>query len=345
MGDNSKIEWTDATWNPIVGCSLESPGCTNCYAMSMARRIELMQSTSHYVGTTKVVNGNAVWTGKIALAPEHILTQPLRWRRPRRIFVNSMSDLFHESVPDEWIDRVFAVMALCPQHTLQVLTKRSARMRRYCTDPTTPRRVYELACGMALDQRLQVVLIAPGIDDSFAPAGPRVYLGAWPLPNVLLGVSVEDQHRADERREDLGALAAGGWSTFVSYEPALGLVDWTGWEFLSWLISGGESGPRARPSHPDWHRAARDFCAAHGIPYLFKQWGEWAVAIDRERDDPDWRADYGRKFADDVKTRWLNLAGGRGFHGVRFHVMRRVGKRAAGRCLDGIEHNGTPVTL
>ncbi len=91
------------------------------------RRIEAMQPGSHYAGTTQVVNGNPVWTGKVALAPEHILTQPLRWRRPRRIFVNSMGDLFHEAVPDAWIDQVFAVMALCPQHTFQVLTKRSAR--------------------------------------------------------------------------------------------------------------------------------------------------------------------------------------------------------------------------
>ncbi|MFG1461782.1 phage Gp37/Gp68 family protein [Xanthobacter sp. DSM 24535] len=348
MGDNSKIEWTDATWNPIVGCSIVSPGCTNCYAMKMADRLEAMTPKPngegnahllHYRGTTtrgEFMNKPPVWTGKVALAPDHILTQPLRWRRPRRIFVNSMGDLFHESVPDEWIDRVFAVMALCPQHTFQVLTKRSARMRAY---------IGGLVCGTGYRPYVR----RPGWTAKDPRDGDAVLLldadQAWPLPNVLIGVSVEDQRRADERREDLAALATSGWQTFVSYEPALGHVDWTGWEFLSWLISGGESGPRARPSHPDWHRAARDFCAAHGIPYLFKQWGEWAVAIDRERDDPDWRADYSRKFADDVKTRWLNLDGGRGFHGEKFHVMRRVGKRAAGRLLDGVEHNGMPTTI
>ena len=114
MADKTGIEWTDATWNPIVGCSILSPGCTNCYAMSMAARIERMHAGTHYAGTTRVVNGKPVWTGKLALAPEHILTQPLRWKRPRSIFVNSMSDLFHAGVPDEWIDRVFAVMALSP---------------------------------------------------------------------------------------------------------------------------------------------------------------------------------------------------------------------------------------
>ena len=134
MADKSKIEWTEATWNPIVGCSVVSPGCTNCYAMKMAARIEAMaigQTTkngspglapTHYAGTTQSSKAGPVWTGKVALAPDHILTQPLRWKRPRTIFVNSMGDLFHEDVPDEWIDRVFAIIALCPQHTFQVLT-------------------------------------------------------------------------------------------------------------------------------------------------------------------------------------------------------------------------------
>ncbi|WP_146090272.1 DUF5131 family protein, partial [Rhodoblastus acidophilus] len=137
MGDKSKIDWTDATWNPIVGCSIVSPACTNCYAMAMARRIECMKSGTAYEGTTRLsVNGTPVWTGKVAQAVEHALTQPLRWRRPRKIFVNSMGDLFHESVPDEWIDRVFAVMALAPQHTFQILTKRAKRMRDYLFHPT-----------------------------------------------------------------------------------------------------------------------------------------------------------------------------------------------------------------
>ncbi|WP_029554813.1 phage Gp37/Gp68 family protein [Xanthobacter sp. 91] len=333
MADNSAIEWTDATWNPIVGCSLVSPGCTNCYAMRMAARLEAMGSASHYAGTTMPGKAGAVWTGKLAPAPDHILTQPRRWRRPRRIFVNSMGDLFHESVPDEWIDRVFAVMALCPEHTFQMLTKRPRRMRAYLFGRSLYERLYDEPSRKAWPNRTRTGTLT---------ARNSLYEHSC-LPNVLHGVSVEDQRRANEHRPYLSILAKRGASTFVSYEPALGPVDWTGWEFLSGLISGGESGPCARPTHPDWHRAARDFCAAHGIPYFFKQWGAWEVAIDRDNEDPDWRADYARKFdGSKPDIAWLNLDGGQGFHGERFHVMRRVGKARAGRLLDGREHNDLP---
>ena len=135
----SKIEWTEATWNPIVGCSLVSPGCTNCYAMRMAARLERM-GQKRYRGLTKPSKAGPVWTGKMRLV-EEALTLPLRRRKPTTWFVNSMSDLFHENVPDEWIDRVFAVMALCPQHTFQVLTKRSARMRAYLSDSSFGMRI------------------------------------------------------------------------------------------------------------------------------------------------------------------------------------------------------------
>ena len=168
MADNTGIEWTDATWNPVVGCSIVSPGCTNCYAMQMAARIEKMQPESHYAGTTKRVNGNAVWTGKVALAPDHILTAPLRWKKPRRIFVNPMGDLFHESIPDAWIDRVFAVMALAPQHRFQLLTKRAKRMREYCSDPATPFRVakamdaIKASASGAPDEEIRAVAGYPG---------------------------------------------------------------------------------------------------------------------------------------------------------------------------------------
>jgi protein gp37 len=128
---DSKIEWTERTWNPIVGCSVVSPGCTNCYAMKMAARIEAMGNQARYRGTTKKVNGNSVWTGKLAIAPDATISEPLRRRKPTTYFVNSMGDVFHEDLPDEWIDRVFAVMALSPRHTFQVLTKRAGRMRAY----------------------------------------------------------------------------------------------------------------------------------------------------------------------------------------------------------------------
>src|SRR5690606_30332819 len=130
----TKIEWTERSWNPIVGCSIVSPGCTNCYAMQMAARIERMSpKLEHYRGLTKKVNGNVVWTGKVNLAPEKTLLEPLSWKKPRTVFVNSMSDLFHEDVPDEWITSVFVVMMVAHEHTLQILTKRSRRMREWMT--------------------------------------------------------------------------------------------------------------------------------------------------------------------------------------------------------------------
>jgi protein gp37 len=140
----------------------------------------------------------------------------------------------------------------------------------------------------------------------------------FPLHNVWLGVSVEDQTRAEERREDLRALAEAAWTTFASYEPALGPVDWTGWEFLRLLISGGENGPR--PSHPDWHRAARDFCAVHDIAYFFKRWGSW-VPID------DWPSE----IVENLDVRDLAV-----------EDMVKAGKARAGRLLDGREHNDMP---
>ena len=340
MAGKSKIEWTDATWNPIVGCSVVSPGCTNCYAMRQARRIEAMGGATHYAGTTKVVNGKPVWTGKLALAPEAVLTKPLRWRRPRRIFVNSMGDLFHEDTPDAWIDRVFAVMALAPQHQFQVLTKRSKRMRDYCNNPETPRRITEAAEEVAARVYKHHWLGAL----ANAGIGFAKQLILWPLPNVWLGVSAEDQWRADEVVPDL--LATPAAVRFVSAEPLLGPVDFTHikhamgltrdalrgvWHAfpidagppatintnpprhsLDWIIAGGESGPGARPTHPNWVRSIRDQCAAAGVAFFFKQWGEFAPLTEPAYPE----------------------------HGV--HSFVHVGKKRAGRRLDGVEHNVFP---
>ena len=131
MGDKTKIEWAEATWNPVAGCSIVSPGCTNCYAMRQTARNGAAQPQGHYAGLTRQSGGRPVWTGRVALAPNHILYQPLRWSKPRMIFVNSMSDLFHEDMPDEWRDQAFAIMALADHHIYQVLTKRPHIMRDY----------------------------------------------------------------------------------------------------------------------------------------------------------------------------------------------------------------------
>jgi protein gp37 len=341
MSDKSAIEWTDATWNPIVGCSLVSPGCTNCYAMKMAARIEKMTPTSHYAGTTHVVNGKPVWTGLVRAAPDEILTKPLRWKKPRRIFVNSMSDLFHEGVSDEQIDRVFATMALAPHHTFQVLTKRSKRMREYFNYPRRPHKIARACVDLLAHKKLSTKTLiddwpVESIGDIDMPDDIR--LSAWPLTNVWAGVTAEDQRRADERRQDLRAVAAMGWTTFVSYEPALGPVDWALWYFVRQIIFGGETGPGARPPHPQWARDTRDFCAQHGIAYFHKQWGEWSEVDLSKCGAP---------------LDWMILSRG-GDLDIPDHrapdedlgecAIARVGKSRAGRLLDGREHNEFPRT-
>lgn len=308
MSDGTGIEWTDATYNPIVGCSIVSPGCTNCYAMKMARRLAIIcrnasiddngyavrgtHPLDHYLCTTKRVNGNTVWTGKVALAPDNILTAPLRWKKPRRIFVNSMGDLFHESIPDAWIDRVFAVMALAPQHTFQVLTKRSGRMREYCGDLENSYEIANAILDLLIDRKIDGKITNENNPLAEGGADDEPELKNWPLPNVWLGVSAEDQARADERIPDL--LATPAAVRFVSAEPLLSAVDFTSIKVggadslyranaltgdgfdgqrLSWVIAGGESGPGARvwPGFEDACHSIRDQCRAAGVAFFMKQ--------------------------------------------------------------------------
>lgn len=208
MAAVTTIEWTNRTWNPVVGCSVTSPGCTNCYAMRQAARIERMfKSNTHYAGTTTQSKAGPVFNGTVRLAPQHILTEPLRWKKPQKIFVNSMGDLFHENVPDAWIDKVFAIMALCPQHTFQVLTKRAERMREYVTALAAA--AERLGCHVDPKDRSTITKV----------------LHQVPLPNVWLGVSTEDQQRADERIPHL--LATPAAILFISAEPLLGPIDLT----------------------------------------------------------------------------------------------------------------------
>lgn len=248
----TSIQWTDATWNPIVGCSIVSPGCTNCYAMKAAWRMSKNPATPQYHGTVDKVNGKPVWNGTVRLV-ESKLAEPLRRRKPTMWFVNSMSDLFHEDIPDEWIDRVFAVMALCPQHIFQVLTKRSKRLRDYATklhDEPHQETVKRMAAAMPPSPW-------PSFDEITIP-----------LPNVWCGVSAERQKEADERIPDL--LATPAAVRFVSAEPLLERIDLvnlalpgtrrtldalTGLDSkgvahfdhgLDQVIVGGESGPSAR---------------------------------------------------------------------------------------------------
>ncbi|BDU72935.1 DUF5131 family protein [Mesoterricola silvestris] len=329
---NGGIVWTDATWNLIRGCSRVSEGCRNCYAERMAARF-CSQPGMPYHGLVESSTGR--WTGHVRLVPEQLET-PLTWRRPRRVFVNSMSDLFHEDLPFDRIDQVFGIMAACPQHTFQILTKRPERMRDYLAQDRREEWAYAGSYGndLLFDQ----------ID-----LGPRA------LPNVWVGVSVENQETADKRIPFLlETLAAVRW---LSCEPLLGPVDLSreilsdrcggSYPFpflpedcrthridqLDWVVVGGESGPGARPMHPDWARGLRDQCSAAGVPFLFKQWGEWAPAMG----DLWWHPlEGGPQF----RTR----AGSMGTHafGDGYGAVR-IGKKAAGRSLDGQVHDGYPV--
>jgi protein gp37 len=302
MADKSRIEWTDATWNPVRGCSHVSEGCRNCYAERMAARF--CGDGDPYKGTIE----GGKWNGKLRF-DEDALKAPLRWRRPRRIFVCSMSDLFHPEVPFEFIDNVFAVMAAASQHTFQVLTKRPGRMAAYFARSGVWGKVQ---------------------DAMFEYCDPPREVDVWPPRNVWLGVSVENQKAADERIPQL--LETPAAARFVSCEPLLGPVDllelprpfefhqspygWKEWlpRKLHWVIVGGESGPSARPMHPDWARGLRDQCQAAGVPFFFKGWGEWS-----------------RDCMHDSKTcRFVKRP-----EPGKLGCMFRCGKKRAGRLLDG----------
>ncbi len=360
MADNSNIEWTDASWNPVRGCTRVSPGCGGpnhqggCYAEKIAARFSDPGQPFH--GFAKRTKHGGAWTGKLALIDD-MLTVPLRWKKPRRIFVNSMSDLFHENLPDEAIDKVFAVMALCPQHTFQVLTKRSARMRAWFAErwQATPAQRLDLGGGDSIDMpggeetgreheveqacehifKLIPAMVDTNNDKLWTDDGSlKCRQFAWPLPNVWLGVSVEDQERADERIPDL--LETPAAVRFLSCEPLLGPVDLLGtlarWQdrpetqaawrdgrsqyragdrLIDWVITGGESGSKSRPAHPDWFRLLRDQCAAAMVPFFFKQWGAFAP-MGGPPDNP------------------------------RRDRMVEVGKKRAGALLDGVEHREFP---
>lgn len=327
MGDKSAIEWTQATWNCLRGCTRVSEGCRFCYAMLIAARFS--KPGQAYEGLAYFDNdGHPHWTGRVRLV-EELLDQPLRWKRPRRIFVNSMSDLFHGSISDEDIWRVLWVMRKAHWHTFQVLTKRPDRMLELL------RGTNNWGANIRLKQ-------------------------AW--NNVWLGVSVEDQKTADERIPLLlETPAAVRW---ISAEPLLGNIDlsqWLatpvvcvtnkaispdtaqaikqlaqaaarrqGWATLNWVVAGGESGNHARPMHPAWAQSLRDQCAAAGVPFFFKQWGEFRECTPEEVETCQYTvAIEGHKEC----GYYCEMELGHIDHNHAF--LRRVGKKEAGRLLDG----------
>ncbi|MFF8840544.1 DUF5131 family protein [Streptomyces sp. NPDC015130] len=317
MGDTTTIEWTDRTWNPVSGCSKISAGCDNCYAETIAERFR---------GTAAFPHGFDV------RIRDDKVNAPLTWRKPAKVFVNSMGDLFHAEVPQLWIANIVAVMAAARRHTFQLLTKRHARMRTLLNDPNFVDQVRSMAHGKGL------------------PANDWT----WPLPNLWLGVSVENQPWADIRIPALlDTPAAIRW---ISAEPLLGPIDLKeavrtmGSERghgltasyvhaggccdrqrhgINWVVAGGESGRGARPAHPDWFRSLRDQCAQANVPFLFKQWGEYKPT--------------GYLVIGGTTKGALLLGDPVDDLGHRVEIAR-IGKKAAGRELDGRIHDDYPET-
>lgn len=313
---SSKIEWTEDTWNPVLGCDKVSDGCKNCYAIRMAYRLmHNPKMGDKYAGLTKKTEGGALnWTGKLNLL-EDVLQKPLKTKKPTTYFVNSMSDLFHDDVPFDYILKVWSVMQASQRHTFQILTKRPARAIEF-----------------------------------FHWLGMDIYI---PMANVWIGVSVENQKAADERIPLLLEIPAA--VRFLSCEPLLGPVDlntfikqpdgkrtcstakWL--DGLHWVIVGGESGPGARPVHPTWAWRLREQCAASAVPFFFKQWGAWKPVTHEEQLSIDPKFCGVMLSADPSK--FFKTFGSAVAEPMQ-QCFVRVGKHAAGRLLDEVEWNEMP---
>jgi len=335
MSDGTSIEWTDASWNPIRAmhstpdgpklgwhCTHMSEGCRNCYAESFNRRLGTgFDYKPGHLMRPGPFPGDAPRGDVSLFLDEKMLELPLGWRRPRKIFVCSMTDLFADFVEDAWLDAMFAVMAASPQHIFQVLTKRPERLRDYAHSA--------MGCG-----------------EHWLAHCERSHAPMWPLENVWLGVSVEDQAAAETRIPLL--LETPGAIRWLSLEPLLGPVDITPWLWgapspcaecprdadcscgfetrkslgypsIGWAVVGGESGPGARPMHPDWVVSLHNQCEAAAVPFLFKQWGAFL---------PD---QIGPEDSRSIR------------HPPGHVIFKKVGKKAAGRKLFGVEHNGYPI--
>jgi len=307
MSTHTSIEWTDRTWNPVTGCSEISPGCAHCYAAKQTATRLSKHPAYKGLAIIDPETKSPRFTGEIRAHADR-LQEPLHWRKSSRVFVNSMSDLFHEGVPEEFIDRVFAVMAFAWQHTFQVLTKRPERMREYL-------KYFNRDSCIAIGIRR-----VPGLSPTFQKGAEEIIDDRFAfkedvgniLANVWLGVTTENQRFADERIPAL--LSTPAAVRFISAEPLLSPLDLRYLNVkkmvevdalngthgvyrphggnnasLDWVICGGESGPEARPMHPEWARSLRDQCAAAGVPFFFKQWGAW-LPIERHGYRPRKRA-------------------------------------------------------
>lgn len=332
MSANTKIEWCDHTQNFWEGCQKAGPGCDHCYAEARNARFGGGVAVNWGPGAPRRRTSEANWRKPLAWNANHDAFFAEHGRR-QRVFCSSLADVFDNAVDPQWRADMMQVIADTPNLDWLLLTKRIGNARAML--------------------------------DAAVPGGWT----AW--PNVWMGATIVNQPEANRDIVKLLAVPAAKW--FLSMEPLLGAVDLSQWLWkccnqpvdglpgdgyfqppdgpqccgngvpsghLSWVIVGGESGPGARPMHPDWARSLRDQCEAAGVPYMFKQWGEHSLNFDRDRDDPD----YGRCDAQARKPgRWINLAGGHGFNGERVHYAAKVGKKTAGRLLDGRTWDGVPA--
>ena len=324
----TSIEWATHVWNPLAGCTRVSEGCDHCYAAAMSLRLEAMAlkdiefgidpgGKAKYIGiATRNGKGTPVFNGKINF-DKAALDEPFRWKRPRKVFVNSMSDLFHKDVPDGFIDAVFDVMSRTPQHTYQVLTKRPERMAAYV--------------GSSWSMSL--------------------------YPNIWLGTSVENQEQADARiphlmklKSSVRFLSMEPLLGPVDIGPYVNKFRWLVNEDngqimrpLDWVIVGGESGREARPMHPDWVRAIRDQCAAAGVPFFFKQFGAWGLSPLPSFVPISGEHQLGKLFASEKSYYAIPSVTSEEFpNTIRVERLEKVGKHAAGRLLDGRLHDEFP---
>lgn len=310
---STKIEWADKVWNPVVGCSKISAGCDNCYAERMAARLGNM-SVPGYPETVKPVSGPKgghgplEWSGRVSLRRE-VLEKPWEWKQGRRIFVYSMGDLFHENVPDKWIDRVFGVIQANPQHKFILLTKRPQRMADYI-NRVFAARVFDL------DFWMSNVWAGVTIENQAALQNRLPYL--WEIPAAVRFVSAEPMLE----NLDFGAL------TIDDLPCSLRLNGRPLWSVIvNWVICGGESGPGARPINPAWVYGLRDQCMDAGVPFFFKQWGEWCPPEEFQSGDTAYADFCGR-----YEIYCFDADNG----------VSRVGKKRAGRLLDGVTWNELP---
>jgi protein gp37 len=366
------IQWTDVTWNPIRGCTRISEGCRFCYAERDAARKNENPKIPGYHGFSRFVQigGKPVprWTGVVSTVP-HKMTEPLHWSKPKRIFVNSMSDMFHEGVSDDDLLGLFAVMAnshiatgVKKTHTFQILTKRYERMLDFVARLKWRFGAFGLCQEIKPDGSIGNILLnnlpfLAGNDPwrtlSKGGVGSTVRTSQeWMPPQIHLGVSVEDEQNAEKRIPAL--LKTPASIRFVSYEPALGPVDFRPWlgvgpardRGLDWIIAGGESGPNARPPNPDWFRAVRDACRVFGadngpVRFFFKQWGDWSP------DKPDnWVKKSSKRYSHETFAWARDGSPYNALNPPANHfpttMMYRVGKAKAGRLLDGREWNQMP---